>query len=166
MGHATSANDRHADNHWGILALFAVLMYAAGGLGGLVTFPEIDGWYATLAKPSYTPPNGIFTPVWNTIFAFTAISTWMVWRRVGVDKPWVAAFAVQWIANVGWSVVFFKLHQPGTALFVMAVLWIAVAAMLTLHWRVRPLAGALLLPYLAWVSFASAVNFGVWRLNA
>ena len=165
MAHATPANDRHAERHWGMLVFFLVLMYAAGALGALVTFPEIEGWYAQLAKPSYTPPNGIFTPVWNTIFALTAIATWMVWRRVGPEGRWIVPFTTQWLANAGWSMVFFGLHRPGAALVVMLVLWLSVAAMAVTYWRVRPVAGAMLVPYLAWVSFAAAVNFGVWKLN-
>lgn len=159
------ANDVHAERHWPMLVLFLALMYAAGGLGGLVTFPEIDGWYAGVAKPSWTPPNGVFTPVWNTIFALTGIATWMVWRRIGSRGDWIALFAVQWALNVGWSLAFFGFHSPGAALFVIAALWLVLAAMIRIYWQARPVAGAMLLPYIAWVSFASALNLAIWRLN-
>lgn len=159
------ANDTHAQRHWPMLLFFLALMYGAGALGGLATFPEIGGWYAALAKPAWTPPNGIFTPVWNTIFALTAIATWLVWRRVGSRGEWVVPFTLQWVLNVGWSFAFFALHSPGAGLAVIAALWLALAASIHACWRVRPLAGALLLPYIAWVSFASALNFAIWRLN-
>ena len=159
------ANDVHAERHWPMLVLFVALMYAAGGLGGLVTFPEIDGWYATLAKPSWTPPSGIFTAVWNTIFALTGIAAWMVWRRIGTRGDWIALFFLQWVLNVGWSLAFFGLHSPGGALVVIAALWLVLAALIRVYWQARPLAGAMLLPYIGWVSFASALNLAIWRLN-
>lgn len=159
------ANDTHAQRHWPMLLFFLALMYGAGALGGAATFPEIGGWYAALAKPAWTPPNGIFAPVWNTIFALTALATWLVWRRAGSRREWVVPFALQWALNVGWSFAFFALHSPGAGLVVIAALWLALAACIRAYWRVRPLAGALLLPYIAWVSFASALNFAIWRLN-
>jgi translocator protein len=165
MSARAPADNIRAERHWPMLVFFVGLMYAAGALGGAVTFPEIDGWYAGIAKPAWTPPNGIFTPVWNTIFALTGIATWMVWRRVGSRGDWVSLFVVQWTLNVCWSFAFFGLHSPGAALVVIAALWLSLAALIAVYWKVRALAGAMLLPYIAWVSFATALNLAIWRLN-
>lgn len=154
-----------SNNHWGMLVLFLAIMFGAGAIGNLVTMPEIPGWYAGLTKPAWNPPDQAFGIAWSLIFLATATATWMTWRRAGWSRPWAIPFAAQWVFNVAWSVVFFGMHRPGSALFVIAALWISLALMIRAYWRQRPLAGALLAPYIAWVSFAALLNFAIWRLN-
>lgn len=107
----------------------------------------------------------MFGPAWSTLFVLTAIATWMVWRRAGADGTWIAPFAAQWLLNVAWSFVFFKLHKPAAALIVIALLWLTLVVMIRTYWKIRPAAGALMLPYIAWVTFAGFLNAAVWRLN-
>lgn len=150
---------------WAALAAFLAIMFGAGFAGGMATFPEIPGWYAALAKPAWTPPDSVFGPVWNGIFLLTAISGWLTWRRVGLQPEWVGLYGLQVGLNVLWSVVFFALHSPAGALAVIAALWVVLILLTRRSWKVRPLAGALLLPYVAWVSFATALNGAVAAMN-
>jgi translocator protein len=124
-------------------------------------------WYASLAKPSWNPPNAIFGPVWSVLYALMAVSAWLVWRRVGFSGAGAALglFVVQLVLNALWSYLFFGLHRPDIAFFDIVVLWVVILAVLLLFWRVDRTAGALMLPYLAWVGFASCLNFVLWRLN-
>ena len=125
-------------------------------------------WYAALAKPAWNPPNAIFAPVWSVLYGLMAVAAWLVWRRAGFSGAGAALglFAVQLILNALWSYLFFGRHQPGLAFGDIVVLWVAILSVVLLFWRVDRVAGALLLPYLAWVSFAAYLNFTLWRLNA
>jgi len=141
--------------------------FAAAGLGSLFTRPAIEGWYAGLAKPWWTPPNGTFGPVWTALFAMMAVAAWLVWRRRAPGgRGALGLFAVQLMLNVVWSALFFGLRMPGAAFAHIVVLWLAIAATALAFRRVSPAAGLLLVPYLAWVGFAAALNFALWRLNA
>jgi translocator protein len=149
------------------LIIALVCCYAAAGIGSLFTTPAIPGWYAGLQKPSWNPPNWVFGPVWTLLFTLMAIAAWLVWRRIGttsISIPLVL-FAIQLVLNVLWSYIFFGRHLPGSALIEIILLWLAILTTLISFWRVAPLAGGLLLPYLLWVSYAISLNAGVWRLN-
>jgi len=110
-------------------------------------------WYAALAKPAWNPPNAIFAPVWSVLYGLMAVAAWLVWRRAGFSGAGAALglFAVQLILNALWSYLFFGRHQPGLAFGDIVVLWVAILSVVLLFWRVDQVAGALLLPYLAWV---------------
>ena len=125
-------------------------------------------WYAALSKPAWNPPNAIFAPVWSVLYGLMAVAAWLVWRRAGFSGAGAALglFAVQLILNALWSYLFFGRHQPGLAFGDIVVLWVAILSVVLLFWRVDRVAGALLLPYLAWVGFAAYLNFTLWRLNA
>ena len=125
-------------------------------------------WYAALVKPAWNPPNAIFAPVWTVLYGLMAVAAWLVWRRAGFSGAGAALglFAVQLILNALWSYLFFGRHQPGLAFGDIGVLWVAILSVVLLFWRVDRVAGALLLPYLAWVGFAAYLNFTLWRLNA
>jgi tryptophan-rich sensory protein len=125
-------------------------------------------WYAALAKPAWNPPNAIFAPVWSVLYGLMAVAAWLVWRRAGFSGAGagLGLFAVQLILNALWSYLFFGRHQPGLAFGDIVVLWVAILSVVLLFWRVDRVAGALLLPYLAWVGFAAYLNFTLWRLNA
>ena len=151
-----------------VLILFLVVCLGAGGLGAWATTPEIDGWYRTIAKPAWNPPDKIFGPVWTSLYLMMAIAGWLVWKRDGFRNAAVplTLFGVQLVFNVGWSWIFFGLHQPGWAFAEMVVLWATIAATTILFFRRSKPAGWLFVPYLAWVTFAAALNFALWRLNA
>lgn len=141
-----------------------VLAFSAAALGGL--FPPGD-WYARLQKPSWNPPNWVFGPVWTALYTLMAVAAWRVWRRggFGTRRRELVVFLVHLVLNALWSPCFFGLHSPALGLAEIVLLWGALVATLVLFWRVDRLAGALFVPYLAWVSFAAFLNFTLWRLN-
>ena len=153
---------------WKRLALFMALTLAVGAVAGFATATSVSTWYATLNKPAFNPPNGVFGPVWTVLYVMMAISAWRVWQAPGPERNRHAAlstWAVQLALNFAWSFLFFALRAPAFALVEIAVLFAALAATLWLSWRVDRIAGLLLVPYLAWVAFASLLNFEIWRLN-
>lgn len=140
----------------------------AGGLGAIATTPEIDGWYKTIEKPSWNPPGYVFGPVWTALYIMMGVAAWLVWKREGFKKAKVplVLFTVQLLLNVVWSWIFFNLHQPGWAFVEIVVLWIAIVATTVAFFKRQKIAGWLMMPYLAWVSFASVLNFTIWQLNS
>lgn len=152
---------------WVVLAAFILVCLAAGGLGAMVTTPEIKGWYTTIEKPSWNPPNFIFGPVWTTLYMMMAIAAWFVWKQTHISKtaPALGLFGLQLVLNVAWSFIFFKFHQPGWAFAEIVVLLVAIVATVVAFFRHSIIAGWLMTPYLAWVSFASVLNFTIWQMN-
>jgi tryptophan-rich sensory protein len=150
------------------LAVIVIICFGAAGLGGLVTAPNIPNWYADLAKPTWNPPDWIFGPVWSCLYLMMAVSAWLVWRQGGFveAKLPLVLFAVQLGLNSLWSILFFGLHSPGLAVIEIILLWIAILATLVTFWKRSTWAGGLLVPYLAWVSFAAVLNVAIWRMNA
>ena len=149
-----------------VVSLAAV--FAAAGVGSHFTARSVAGWYPTLAKPSWTPPGAVFAPVWTALYFLMAVAAWLVWRKAGglaAARLPLALFAVQLALNAAWSILFFGLRMPGLAFGELVLLWVAIAATLAAFRRVLPAAGLLLAPYLAWVTFAGALNFALWRLN-
>jgi benzodiazapine receptor len=153
------------DNQWLVLGGFVVASFATAALGGATTAGSVRDWYPTIAKPSWTPPSWLFGPVWTALYLMMAVAGWLVWRRVGWGGALVW-FAVQLALNTTWSPVFFGMHRIGLALVNIVLLWVAIVGTTVAFWRVTPVAGWLFVPYLAWVSFATALNFAIWRLNA
>lgn len=160
----------HSFDRRSVLGLLAwlVLVFTAAWIGSSATMPEIKGWYTTIQKPSFNPPDWIFGPVWTVLFALMGISAWLVWRpagfRDGAALP-LGVFFVQLALNTLWSILFFRQHNIGGALVDIGLLWGAIAVMIGLFLRRHRVAGLLQLPYLAWVSFASVLNYEIWRLN-
>jgi tryptophan-rich sensory protein len=157
-----------AQRQWlGLMVLLGVC-FAAAGIGSLLTNPALEGWYASLRKPSWNPPNWVFGPVWSMLYLSMAIAAWLVWRKQGLAGAAVplALFAVQLILNCAWSGFFFALRSPWLAFAEILLLWGAILATIISFGRVMPVAGWLLLPYLAWVSFAAALNLTLARLNS
>jgi len=151
------------------LAIAMLLCYGAAAVGGLLGAGADGGWYADLTKPSWTPPSWVFGPVWTVLYGMMAVAVWLVWlrrrRQPGAAAP-MTAFAAQLAFNAAWSPLFFGLHRPGIAFADIVLLWLALVASVCLFLRRRTVAGLLLVPYLLWVSFAVALNFAIWRLNA
>ena len=150
------------------LIFLVVLMEAVGSVGTIFTAPAIGGWYASLHKPAFTPPNWLFAPVWITLFALIGVSLYLVLERrkdSGTFVPAISVFVVQMFLNVLWSVLFFGLHSPLLGLVCIVALLAAIAANAVLFFRISRLSGALLLPYLSWVSVATMLNLYVLLLN-
>lgn len=149
------------------LAVAVIICFAAAGLGSLVTTPNIPNWYADLAKPTWNPPSWVFGPVWSCLYLMMAVSVWLVWRQGGFAEGRLplALFAVQLGLNSFWSILFFGLHRPGLAALDILLLGTAILATLIAFWKRSKWAGILLVPYLAWVSFAAVLNLVIWRLN-
>ena len=141
----------------------ALCFTAAGG----AFFVSTDGWYATLIKPSWNPPSWLFGPVWGLLYVMMAVAAWLVWREGGwkLQRQALGLFLVQWLLNALWTPLFFGLHQPGLAFAEIVALWLLLVMTVALFWRAKKLAGALLLPYLVWVTIAAVLNFTIWRLN-
>jgi benzodiazapine receptor len=153
---------------WIGLVVVLAVCFAAAGIGGAVTTPKIGNWYATLAKPTWNPPDWIFGPVWSALYFCMAVAAWLVWRQNGFTaaKVPLILFGVQLALNVLWSCLFFGLQSPGLAFLEVLLLWAAIAATTVTFWERSMIAGILFVPYLAWVTFASVLNFTIWRLNA
>lgn len=141
---------------------------AAGVLAALATAPQVSTWYAGLVQPPWTPPGWLFGPVWTALYALMGVAAARVWirHRAGrTGRRSLAAFVLQLALNAAWSFLFFGLHSPALGLADIAVMWALIAALVLWWWRLERLSSLLLVPYLAWVSFAAALNVAVWRLN-
>lgn len=141
--------------------------FSVAALASFVTNPEIPHWYASLRKPAWTPPNWLFGPVWTALYAAMAIAVWIIWRRAGWEGSngalWL--FVVQLALNLAWSFIFFKFHNPRWAFIEIVALWIAIAATVVKFAAISRASAMLLAPYLAWVTYAAALNFAIWRMN-
>lgn len=150
------------------LVIAVAVPLAVGGLSGFATAAGVSTWYPTLVKPFFNPPAWIFAPVWTVLYVMMGVAAFLVWRRglggKGV-KVALAFFLVQLGLNGLWSILFFGMRAPGLALVEIVLLWLAIGATIELFRRVVPLAGVLLLPYWAWVSFATLLNASLWWLN-
>jgi tryptophan-rich sensory protein len=153
----------------GFLVLMVALCFGAAALGGMATSTGMESWYATLAKPSWNPPGWIFGPVWGALYLAMAVAAWLVFRKAGslsaAAVP-LGIFAVQLGLNVLWSFVFFAWERPGWAFVEIVVLWLAILATTIAFFSRSTVAGGLMIPYLAWVSFAAVLNWTIWRLNS
>lgn len=168
-----------------------IICQLAGVVGSVFTMPAIKGWYSTLTKPSFNPPNWIFGPVWGLLFLLMGISLFLAWEKgfqikiTAKDKSkkiwndfsrklWVgtwreenaaAIFVLQLILNILWSVSFFGLQSPMLAYFEVIMLWFAILYTIVNFYRISKWAAYLLVPYLVWVSFAAVLNYFIWNLN-
>lgn len=151
-----------------VLALFLIICLGTAGLGAALTNLSVGDWYASLQKPAWTPPNWVFGPVWTALYVAMAIAAWLVWRRkglAGASLP-LLIFGAQLVLNAAWSALFFGIRNPGIAFGDIVLLWLAIVATIVAFGQVSALAAALLVPYLAWVSFAAILNWFIWRLNS
>ena len=140
----------------------------AGIVGSLFTRPSIPGWYAGLTKPSFNPPNAVFGPVWITLYALMGIAAWLVYDKgqsgAKIRRP-LAIFVAQLVLNVLWSIMFFGVHHILGGFVIIVALWILIATTIKLFWPISKAAAVLLVPYLLWVSFATALNAALYVLN-
>jgi len=158
-------NTRHTRPQ--ILALIGwlALCFSAAGTGAFVS---IGGWYDTLNKPSWNPPSWIFGPVWSLLYIMMAVAAWLVWKKGGwaAQRKALSLFVAQLLLNALWTPLFFALHKPGLAFIEIVILWIMVVATIREFKHVHQTAARLLMPYLAWITFAAVLNFAIWRLNS
>ena len=150
----------------GLVAFMAVCFISAG-LGAAFTATSVGGWYQTLAKPSWNPPDWLFGPVWTALYFLMAVAAWLVWRGHGWNAAKTALnwFVIQLAFNVLWSFLFFGLQRPGLAFAEILVLWLSIVATCLAFQAKSRTAALLLVPYLAWTSFAVILNLTLWRLN-
>ena len=145
-----------------------LLAQAAGGLGTIFTFSAITNWYVYLNKPFFSPPNWLFGPVWTTLYALMGIAAYMVWRKYQFSKKarnfWHVYFT-QLILNAVWSIMFFGMKDVGLALIEVLALWYFIARSIQEGRKLSIWTVYLLLPYLAWVSFATLLNLSIFLLN-
>lgn len=149
----------------GLLGWLA-LSFTAAGIGGVASV-SAGSFYAQLAPPPWAPPGWLFGPVWSVLYMLMGIAAWLVWKARGWRgaRAALTLFVVQLAANALWTWLFFAWRQGAWAFAEIVLLWVLILATVVAFWRVRPLAGALLLPYLVWVGFASAVSFTLWQRN-
>lgn len=143
-----------------------VLSFAASAVGAAASI-QAQSFYGQLVQPAWAPPPWVFGPVWTVLFALMAIAAWLVWRNGGLRSQSLALslFLVQLVPNALWSWLFFAWRDGALAFADIILLWALILATLLSFWRVRPLAGVILVPYLLWVSFAAALNHALWQLN-
>jgi len=143
-----------------------LLTFAFAGVGALASL-RAETFYTQLIRPTWAPPSWLFGPVWSVLYLLMGIAAWLVWRSRGfrIHRGALVLYIVQLVANALWTWLFFAWHRGAMASIEVVLLWLLILATLVSFWRRNALAGVLLLPYLAWVTFASALTLAVWRLN-
>jgi len=151
------------------LATSLLLPFLAGAIGSAFTIGEISGWYMTLNKPSFNPPNVIFGPVWTTLYFLMGIAFYDIWcKHTKKSFDWLSAvtfFLLQLVLNTLWSIVFFGMHEIGIALLIILILLMMIILCIISFTRISKRAGLLLIPYLIWVGFATMLNAALLLLN-
>ncbi len=149
------------------LILSIGICLGAGILGSFFTVSSIPTWYAALNKPSFSPPNFVFGPVWTILYILMGISLYLVLsgKRKGERGKAIQIFAVQLVLNVLWSIIFFGMRNPALAFVDIVALWIAIVVTIKYFYSISKVASYLLYPYLVWVSFAAILNYSIWVLN-
>lgn len=151
------------------ILVVVITCIAIGYLSGMVTRSAITSWYPTLIKPSFNPPNWIFAPVWSMLYIMMGVAAGMVWNRIDFEKEAVKKalifFIIQLALNALWSLFFFGMKNPMLAGIEIILLWLMIYETYVQFAKINKIAGYLLLPYLAWVSFATVLNGSIWWLN-
>ena len=149
------------------LILALVITLSVGGIAGYATANAIGGWYATLLKPSFNPPNNIFAPVWTLLYIMMGIALYLIWKQPVSKKRNMAFlfFGIQLFLNFWWSILFFNYHQLGWAFVEIIAMWVFIIVTIFAFAPLSKTAAWLLVPYVSWVSFASILNYAIWRLN-
>jgi len=151
-----------------VLALFVLGCEAVGGIGSLFTLDAIPTWYANLNKPFFSPPNWLFGPVWTLLYGLMGISAYLIWRKYQFKKKSIIfweVFAVQLVLNILWSIMFFGWKLPGLAFIEILAMWYFIVRTIQESSKLDKVASYLLYPYIAWVTFASLLNFAIVVLN-
>ena len=151
------------------IAIVVIICLAVGYLSGMVTRSSITTWYPTLVKPSFNPPNWIFAPVWTSLYVMMGVAAGLIWNQITTQKLAVTKalqiFAIQLVLNALWSYLFFGLHNLMLATIEVVLLWLMIFETYSQFAKINKTASYLMLPYLAWVSFASVLTASIWWLN-
>jgi len=149
------------------LLISILIALSAGFIGSFFTTPSISTWYAFINKPSFSPPNWLFAPVWTLLYILMGIAAFLIWQKRDNQKTKQALrfYGTQLILNALWSIIFFGMHNPGLAFLEIIFLWIFIFLTLIKFYKINKTAGLLFVPYLAWISFALILNYAVWMLN-
>ena len=149
------------------LIISVLLPLSVGAIAGMFTSQAVPIWYASLNRPSFSPPNWVFGPVWTTLYILLGISFFLIWKEEAskVRDLAIKVFLIQMLLNFAWSFLFFYFNLIGAALIEIILLWISIAAMIYLFYKIKPFAAYMNIPYLLWVSFATILNAGYYLLN-
>lgn len=149
------------------LIISILLPLSVGAIAGMFTSQAVPIWYASLNKPSFSPPNWVFGPVWTTLYILLGISFFLIWKEEASKERDLAikVFSIQMLLNFAWSFLFFYFNLIGAALIEIILLWTSIAAMIYLFYKIKPVAAYMNIPYLLWVSFATILNAGYYFLN-
>lgn len=149
------------------LIISIAIAQGAGIIGSVFTASSVQTWFETIAKPAWNPPSWLFGPVWITLYTMMGVAAYLVWQQRDAPgaKMALGVYGVHLVFNALWSILFFGLKNPGIAFFEIIVLLVLIVVTTVLFWRINPWAGALMIPYIAWVSFASFLNYTIWQLN-
>ncbi len=150
------------------LIIAVIVCEGAGIIGSVFTISAIPTWYATLVKPSLNPPSWVFGPVWTMLYLLMGVAVFLVWRKGFEQKAIKIALGIfffQLMLNALWSIVFFGFHNLGGALVEILLMWFAIVGTIVVFSKISRPAAYLLLPYIAWVSFATYLNYALWILN-
>lgn len=150
------------------LIISIAIPLAVGGISGLFTVTGVESWYQTINKPSWNPPSWVFGPVWTTLYVMMGVALFLVWKSGSSDilkRTAIILFAVQLMLNFFWSFIFFNQHQVGWALVEIIVMWIFILLTILAFGNISKVAAWLLVPYISWVSFATILNYTIWKLN-
>jgi tryptophan-rich sensory protein len=156
-------------NKFSRIAIVVTICLAVGYLSGMVTRASITTWYPTLVKPSFNPPNWIFAPVWTSLYVMMGVAAGLIWNQITTQKAAVTKalqfFTIQLVLNALWSYLFFGLHNLMLATIEVVLLWLMIFETYSQFAKINKTASYLILPYLAWVSFASVLTASIWWLN-
>ncbi len=152
-------------NRWLMLAILIGLCLGVAAFAGFATAKSVLDWYPTLVKPDWTPPGWLFGPVWTVLYVIMAIAAWLVWQKRPASGRAMTLFYVQLLLNLVWSFLFFGLQSPLLGLFDIIALWTAILLTAFAFFRHSHVAGTLMVPYLLWVSFATALNLSIVFMN-
>ena len=149
------------------LIISILLPLSVGAIAGMFTSQAVPIWYASLNRPSFSPPNWVFGPVWTSLYILLGISFFLIWKEEASKERDLAikVFSIQMLLNFAWSFLFFYFNLIGAALIEIILLWTSIAAMIYLFYKIKPFAAYLNIPYLLWVSFAAILNAGYYFLN-
>ncbi len=149
------------------LIISILLPLSVGAIAGMFTSQAVPTWYASLNRPFFSPPNWVFGPVWTTLYILLGISFFLIWKEEASKERDLAikVFLVQMLLNFAWSFLFFYFNLIGAALIEIILLWMSIALMIYLFYKIKPVAAYMNIPYLLWVSFATILNAGYYFLN-
>ena len=154
--------------NWLKLLISILLPQVAAGVGAYFTITGDGTWYDTIQKPDWNPPSWLFAPVWTALYIMMGIAFYLVWKNdalLNKKRTAMLLWGFQLVLNLFWTIIFFNLQQPGWATVEIGVLWFFILATIIAFARINKIAAWLLVPYIAWVSFAALLTWAIWKMN-